>query len=277
MTKQSATFWMLGVLITFFTAYFQRVTGPTYPVSGAVTLGDREIAYKLDRTHPGSTNAPIRIRTDDASIQGEVFWKRYKTDDQWTKVAMAYEEGYLTAALPHQPSAGKLLYRLDLLRGDQRVGVPGSDPIVIRFRGETPLYVLIPHVLAMFIAMLLSARTGLESFAAVPKLKKFLFWTLGFLFVGGFVLGPVVQYYAFDTWWTGWPVGTDLTDNKTAVAFVGWIIAAIALYKAKNPKPWVLGAAILLIVVYLIPHSMLGSELDYKALEKELPNTETTR
>jgi hypothetical protein len=86
-----------------------------------------------------------------------------------------------------------------------------------------------------------------------------------------------MQYYAFDTWWTGWPVGTDLTDNKTAVAFIVWIIAAIALYKAKNPRRWVLGAAIVLIVVYLIPHSVLGSELDYKELDKQGATTGRTQ
>ena len=275
--KQRVLFWILAALITILTAYYQRVTGPTYPVSGKVSLNGQTISYTLDRSHPGPANAPVKIKTDDASIHGEVSWKRYRSDDEWTRVPMKYEDGFLVAELPHQPPAGKLIYKLELRQGDQRVSVPGSDPIVIRFRGDVPVASFILHLAAMFAAMLLSTRTGLEHFSKEPKFKKLTFWTLGSLFVGGFIFGPAMQYYAFDTWWTGWPVGTDLTDNKTAVAFIVWIIAAFALYKAKNPRRWVLGAAIVLIVVYLIPHSVLGSELDYKELDKQGATTGRTQ
>ncbi len=40
-------------------------------------------------------------------------------------------------------------------------------------------------------------------------------------------------------------------------------MAAVSLYKSKNPRRWVLGAAIVMFAMYLIPHSLLGSELDY--------------
>ena len=38
------------------------------------------------------------------------------------------------------------------------------------------------------------------------------------LAVGGFILGPLVQNYAFGELWTGVPFGWDLTDNKTLIA-----------------------------------------------------------
>jgi hypothetical protein len=275
--KQSALLWVIAIVITACTAYYQRVTGPTYPVSGTITLNGRTISFTLDRSHPGPANAPVTVRTGDPDIHGTLFWRRYKTGDEWTRVPMRFEGGALVAELPHQPPAGKLVYRIELQQAGQSALIPAGDPIVIRFRGEAPVAVFIPHLLAMFGAMLLSTRTGLEFFRKEPKLKSLTFWTLGFLFVGGFILGPTMQYYAFDAWWTGWPVGTDLTDNKTAVAFIAWVIAAIALYKARNPKRWALGAAIVLLVVYLIPHSVLGSELDYKELEKQSSKIESTQ
>ena len=40
-------------------------------------------------------------------------------------------------------------------------------------------------------------------------------------------------------------------------------LALIAGRKGKPARGWVLAAAILLLIVFLIPHSLLGSELDY--------------
>ena len=275
--NRSVLFWIVAVIITLISLVYQRVTGPTYPVSGKVQLGGKTIVYKLNRSHPGETNAPVEIRTEDQSVSGVLSWKRYKTDDPWTQVSMTYSDGMLRAELPHQPVAGKLIYKVELQQGEQSVSVSGAEPIILRFRGEVPLWVIIPHVFAMFCAFLFSARGGLEYFSKEPHFKNFAYVTLGFLALGGFILGPLMQHYSFNVWWTGWPFGNDLTDNKTAVAFLGWVAAVIAMTKAKNPKRWALAASVITLIVYLIPHSVLGSELDYSKLEKQGSQTTTPR
>ena len=73
--------------------------------------------------------------------------------------------------------------------------------------------------------MLLSNRTGLETLDPAGQSKKYMLWTIGFFWVGGLILGPAVQKYAFDAWWTGIPFGYDLTDNKTLIAMLGWLWA----------------------------------------------------
>jgi hypothetical protein len=78
------------------------------------------------------------------------------------------------------------------------------------------------------------------------------------------ILGPVVQKFAFGEFWTGIPWGFDLTDNKTLIAMVAW---GIALWKGRKSKYWIIFAAVVLLAVYLIPHSMLGSELNYETME----------
>ena len=267
--KHSTLFWILAFVLTLAAGYYQRVTGPSYPLSGNVALDGRTISFKLERSHGGETHALVQLRTEDESVVGILEWRRHKTDDLWTRVKMGYAEGVLSSELPHQPPAGKLQYRVTLQRGEHKLVLPPDEPVIIRFRGDVPWRILIPHVTAMFAEMLLSTRGGLEYFNKEPKFKLFAYWTLGILFVGGFVLGPIMQHYAFNVWWTGWPMGTDLTDNKTAVAFLGWVIATIALHKTRNPKAWVLAAAILLMSIYLIPHSLLGTELDYRELDNQ--------
>ena len=116
----------------------------------------------------------------------------------------------------------------------------------------------------MFFAMLFSSRAGIEAIAKGPNIKSYTFYTLIFLTIGGMLLGPVVQKFAFGEYWTGWPFGEDLTDNKTLFAFIGWLVAYILIRKDSKKGYWAIIAAVLLLAVYLIPHSMFGSELDYE-------------
>jgi len=86
------------------------------------------------------------------------------------------------------------------------------------------------------------------------------------------ILGPVVQKFSFGDFWTGWPFGHDLTDNKSLVAFIFWVIALVALKKHQENRLWPLIASIVLLGVFLIPHSVLGSEIDYTK-EQQIENT----
>jgi Na+/melibiose symporter-like transporter len=104
-------------------------------------------------------------------------------------------------------------------------------------------------------------------------MRKLVFITLAGMTLGGMVFGPFVQKFAFGAYWTGFPFGGDLTDNKTLIMWVCWLIAAGVLAikprtKAVYGKIAVVVAAVVMTAVYLIPHSMRGSELDYGKLEQ---------
>ncbi len=267
--KRSILLWIIAIVLTVLTAAYQRMTGPTYPLSGETTLNGKNIKYALDRSHGGEEDHQIKIKTDDENISGVLEWKRYKTNDEWHPVEMIYENGFLTGLLPHQPPAGKLMYCIALEKDSEKIFLNNSHPVVIRFKGDVPIFVIIPHVILIFMAMLFSTRTGLEFFNKEPNYKKLAYWTFGLLILGGMIFGPIMQKYAFGEFWTGIPFGIDLTDNKTLIAVVGWIIALVAIKKSGNPKRWVIFASILMFIVYLIPHSVLGSELDYNEMDKQ--------
>jgi len=262
---RSILFWILAILFTFSMSLYQRMTGPTHALRGTAAIAGTEIPYRLARSHGGDDNHQVRIDPGDAPIEGRVEWKRFKTRDEWVKVAMTRVDGVLVAELPHQPPGGKLIYRVFLASGPETTPLP-EEPAIIRFRNAIPWFVLIPHVLAMFGALLLSTRTGLEFFSRDPRVVKLTWWTIGMLILGGGILGPILQKIAFGDYWTGWPHGTDLTDNKTLVALLVWIGALVVIKRMKPRKPaaWTLAASILTLVVYAIPHSVLGSELDYE-------------
>ncbi|MCJ7553186.1 MAG: hypothetical protein MUO34_04805 [Ignavibacteriaceae bacterium] len=263
--KKLILFWIIAVVVTLAAAYYQRVTGPTYPISNEFIFGDKTYNYKFDRSHGGDGDHFVMVEIDDQSVTGVLQWKRYKTNDEWHEVEMKNEDGKLTGYLPHQPPAGKLLYRVILKSENEKRIIP-SEPVIIRLKGDVPLFILIPHVIFIFGAMLLSNRTALECFVEKSSLKKYTLWTFGILIIGGMILGPVVQKYAFGEFWTGFPYGTDLTDNKTLIAFIGWMVALIAVFKSQKPKWYILVAAVIMFIIFIIPHSMFGSELDYSTL-----------
>jgi len=266
--NRSLIIWLVALILTLLLAAYQRITGPTFPVSGTVEFGNEIVEYEFDRNHSGDGDHTIQIKIDAHDLQAELFWKRYKTKDEWNRVKMIKEDNMFTANLPHQPKTGKLQYKVKLINQSGSIVIP-EKPVVIRFKGIVPLYILVPHIFFIFGAMLLSTRTGLEIFNKEPKFKNLTFLTLLFLFIGGGILGPIAQYYAFDVYWTGFPVGFDLTDNKILISLIGWIIAAAMIKKSPNPKRWIALASILLFAAFLIPHSSLGSELDYNKLDKQ--------
>ncbi len=256
-------FWIIAFVITISSAIYQRMTGPTYPIRGSVELSNSQIDYKLARSHGGQTDHAVKINVPDLNISGYLEYKRYKIKEDWVRVDMVRDDHKLVGRLPNQPPAGKLLYKVYLSNSEKAISLTNDDPVIIRFKGDVPVWALLPHVIIMFLAMLVSNRAGIEALDRSRNPRPFALWATGLLFIGGMILGPVVQKFAFDAFWTGFPFGFDLTDNKTLIAMIGWIAAVIAGRRGKPAHGWILAAAIILLAVYLIPHSMFGSELDY--------------
>lgn len=269
--KVSAWLWSLAVLLTLLSVVWQRTTGPTYKLSGRAELGGAEFAYVLHRTHAGPGDHEVRIAGLPEDMAGTVEWKPRGSDAAWTAVPMRRVGDALTAALPHQPPAGRLWYRVRLERGPGRLLLPPERPAAIRFRGDVPAAVLVPHIVLMFLAMLFSMRAGFEAFRRAPRTRALAWWTVATMLVGGIVLGVFVTNYAFGEWWTGWPVGDDLTDTKTLVAFVFWLLALPLAGRARLGRVAVVLAALVTLVIFVIPHSWAGGEPSHGDLDAGTP------
>jgi hypothetical protein len=255
--------WILAIVITLASAVYQRATGPTYPVSGIVEFQGSEVSYELLRSHGGPGGQPVTLNVPDTAVSGTLIWRRYKTDDPWTRQDLVRIDENLSGALPHQPPAGKLEYHVELTKSGETLMIPEDENIVTRFKGDVPAVVLVPHVLLMFLGMLISTRAGLEALARGRRMRFYTFLAAALIFGGGMIFGPVVQKYAFGAYWTGFPLGMDLTDNKTLISMVMWIVALVAVWKNARPRLWVFAASAATLVIFMIPHSLHGSELQY--------------
>jgi len=261
-TLKSGLLWLFAFLFTAGLAIYQRKTGPTYPVNGNVIVENQHIHYKLIRTADVGKDAEVRIVVADTNIKGEMLFRRFKSYDRWATKPLERHGDTLIAYVPMQPAAGKVMYQVSLVKGDQRF-LLNDHPAIIRYKGVVPGGILWPHILTIFLAMLFSTRTGLEVIFKGKSTFTYTWVTVVMLILGGLIFGPLVQKYAFDAYWTGWPFGYDLTDNKSLIAFIFWMIALIVLIKKRENKIWPIIAAIMLLIVFLIPHSILGSEVDF--------------
>lgn len=261
-TSVSILLWVAALVLMTAGVLYQKMTGPTYPVHGKIKIGNEMIKYRLPRSHMGDGDEIIKIKCP-ANFQGKFKFRRYRSHDEFAEVPMKRDGEYLTANIPHQPSAGKVMYYVSLSPDGENWTPINKEDIKIRYTGQVPDWILWPHIVLMFLALVFGMRTMLEVFASGPSVMLYSVLTLVIIFLGGMVLGPLVQKYAFGAYWTGFPFGIDLTDNKTLIAVVAWLIAIWRMRKTPNQKWWAVAAAAVMIAVFLIPHSTLGSERDF--------------
>lgn len=270
--------WIVAVAITLGAAIYQRKTGPTYERVETVQVGGQEYEIDLKRSN-GPRDLRIKLPFEEGQVNATVFYKRLNTSDEWTavpfemkdiryhgwfmtKVLKYQDERAMVAYLPVQPPAGKLEYYLQIDADGQTQFIGKEEHVVARFKDDVPAGVLIPHVILMFLSMLFATVAGLFAAFKIERFKRWTKWTFWILLFGGFLFGPWVQWHAFGDWWTGIPFGWDLTDNKTLFAFIFWIVAFFANRKKSRPGLVIL-AAVMTLVIFSIPHSLFGSELDY--------------
>jgi hypothetical protein len=253
---------LLATVVTSLALIYQSRTGPTKPLRAELWLNDEQVyMLKLPRSHGGTTNCLVEIDIPDNAVTADLVYRRYPTSEEWQRVAMVRVADKLAAFLPNQPPAGKLEYYMIFTQGGKVTRLPVADQAVIRFRGDVPAGIILPHVIFIFAAMFLSNLTLFLALFGFRHYRLFGWITLVTLIVGGLIFGPIVQKYAFGQFWTGFPNGMDLTDNKTLIAFVFWLIAVLANLKTERRYLTVL-AAIIMVVIFSIPHSARGSELD---------------
>ncbi len=257
-------FWFLAVVIAISSMVFQRLTGPTNPQRLKLELEDTSYKIQLPRSEDTKNDAIIKFNIPDKDITGKLIFRRFPTNEEWETIDFIREGESIYAYIPKQPAAGKVEYYITFSKGKLSEEISKDSTVKIRFTGTVPSYILLIHILLMIAATLMSNVAGIYAIFKEKRYKRNMYWAFGFLIGGGLIFGPLVQYYAFGDLWTGIPFGWDLTDNKTLFAFIFWLVAVIGNYKKEKPYLVIIAAAVMLLI-YLIPHSALGSELDYES------------
>jgi len=259
-------FWVIAIIIALVAAYYQRTTGPTYPKKVDVTLNHRnyKILFKRSNEIIKGQSCDFRLLIPEKSVSAKLFYHRYPVDTPFVSIDFYRKGDTLIASIPNQKAAAKIVYYIQLKDHQEIVDVSKEAPVVLRFKGFVPSWALIPHIFLIFFAMILANLSGLLAVFRNPNYRTYTIVTFLFLLLGGMIFGPIVQKFAFNEFWAGIPKGWDLTDNKMLIAFVFWTFAMLTNLK-KNRYHWVWIAALIILIIFSIPHSMFGSELDYSS------------
>jgi len=203
----------------------------------------------------------------------------YRTDARPFQVAdmSALDKSRYFGAIPPQSRGETLQYYIEArTASDMVVRVPArerAEGFTVKVKGRPNTYILATHVIIIFIALFFYMFAGYLSVRALQHRRSLLYIPrVAFLgtatfFVASIPLGMVVAYQTFGVPWTGFPVGDDLTDNKSLVILIYWIVCAV-LYRGslwrKDPShdflpmitlPYVhLAGSILTAVLFALPH-----------------------
>ena len=148
-----------------------------------------------------------------------------------------------------------------------------TGPVVMRFKGDVPAGVLVPHVVAMFFGMMIGVRAALAAAFARPEARRYAWVTVVLLGIGGprpradrpeVRLRRLLDGLALRR-------GPHGQQDARHVAGLGrwpsscW--AGAATRPTAGPAGTVAAAAAVMLAVYLVPHSLRGSQLDYAKVE----------
>lgn len=183
--------------------------------------------------------------------------------------------------IPSQSKGKRAYYYLAVTdKQGQEVSFPDrvkllNPPFMIKFKGKVSPFVLIAHIIAMFggvffvFLVLFSTVDLLRGKDVLKSVNNFSLLTTLFIFLGGFPLGFLVAHQTFGVAWSGIPFGWDITDNKTVILLVYWLIllylmkgtvfkkrAELNLTGHKSISILTILGVILTLLIYLIPHSI---------------------
>lgn len=207
-----------------------------------------------------------------------VLYRSSKEENLQRSSMVQVGDGQWEARLPDGGMGARLLYAFEVVRSDgdtRRLPEESGSFFLIKFKGTYSSLVLILHIAAMFgsfFFMFMSFFSAIEILKGTEDQRRtvgFARWVLILSFLGGWPLGFILNYQAFGVLWEAFPFGFDITDNKTQLMFVFWLISLLLVrgsFLGRDIKSDTLGpkgfafAVIVSFVVslflFIVPHSL---------------------
>jgi len=259
-----------------------RLTDPSAPINYVLVP---------DRSEYGHSGHFIRVDVwptgENKELSVKVLFKK-KTDDKFYEGNMqrVMESNVYAFIVPPLEKGQRWFYYIQAAgAGGNAVKIPPNAPDKplpwVTYEGRVSLYILSIHIAlvvgsifflihALYFSLLILTRARASDSPTLMKCYRSVM--LGWLsfFLGAVPLGIYVSYVTFGAGnqWGAFPFGKDITDNKTQLEIIIWLIILLTRIDLLKGKPsaarvtaraftWLVVVGIVVTAaVYMIPHSL---------------------
>jgi hypothetical protein len=230
-----------------------------------------------EQVGPGRPDLALSVEGEQALEPVVRYWLGNEEDLQ--SIAMTGGgDGVWEASLPEFEKGTKIYYAIELLRAGgiaARIPAEHESFLFIKYKGKVSAVVLTLHILFMFASFYFMVQSFWSCIGIVigrpwkAEAVRNARWVLISSFIGGWPLGFILNYQAFGPVWEGFPFGYDVTDNKTQIMFVFWLVSLLLVrgsFLGKGEELDMLGARgfaaavivsfIVSLTLFIVPHSL---------------------
>jgi len=250
--------WALALVLCLTGLLVQRLISSELPLTVDQEWAGRRIASTLEQVHVGPGGQRLSVSGGDADWTGELIWRPVAGEAAFARMPLRNLGSLITGEIPAQARGRRAEYRLEIETPAGLLRLPAQGTLVTRFRGATPLALGLAHILLLALGLLLAMRAGLEALALGDHAQRFAWGSFLCVLAGGLVVGPLMKHYAYGLLWAGPPRGLDSTDSKTLVLALAWLLPLILRARGRRARRWIVVAALLSLLAFLVPHSTFG-------------------
>jgi len=272
---------LTGILITLVIFVVARKISKNRPAEIEWTGGGVKITHLTvyEQVGPGQPEIILQVEPSE-EIDAAVLYRVPGVEALDTVGMSEISSGVWSARLPAGEKGDRLEYGFKISQMESsEIGTATATSMtgyyLIKYKGEVSVTVLVLHILCMFAAFffIVEAIIGAFTMLIMREDKEFTVaqarWVLLFSFLGGVPLGFVLNRQRFGPIWEAFPFGADITDNKTQLIIIFWIIIAALSWKSFACRRTgrdaagsgafaiaVIIASFLSLLLYIVPHSL---------------------
>jgi hypothetical protein len=244
--------------LTIVATFVQQLSSSDRPYNTSVNIGSTTYDFQLPVVHEGNEESLVEITLPDTSIHGQLFYKKYNIEEKWRTNNLIRMNENLVSVLPHQKPNIKIQYYIELNSKGKTYFIAKQNPVVVRFQGEVPKYILYPQVLVMFISLVIAIFAGMLALFNIDTYKKYAKIAFYLFFLGGFLIGLLVHMISFRHLFIQSLTCNDLTFYKNSIIFLIWLVVYY-MNKKYDIRYYTLAGAVLTLVLFCLPQHILFS------------------
>jgi hypothetical protein len=218
----------------------------------------------------------VKLSGDQAAKTGGTLFYAVENGAEQTIMMNHSDDATLVGNLPAGEIGQRLLYRIELSKDNVLKAslAPAKERgYLLKYKGPVSAFILIPHIILMFAGVFSAFMALFYGFDLILGKKKVKQAAIAVLlaffceFIGGVLIGIEVSHEVFGgSGWGGWPLGNDVTDTKTEIFLLCWLITMIFGWAGLSGKKlaisdkmfgtMVIVSFIVTLAAFLIPHSI---------------------